>query len=65
MLKQEFVKKINFFLYKKKHLAVYILIGFLSLVFELSIRKIILYFLSPNSFSHIFLFFWNNFCILF
>ena len=58
MLKQEFVKKINFFLYKKKHLAVYILIGFLSLVFELSIRKIILYFLSPNSFfSHFSVFF--------
>ncbi len=58
MLKDEFVKKINFFLYKKKHLAIYILIGFLSLIFELSIRKLILnYFTSNIFFLHFSVFF--------
>ncbi len=58
MLKEEFVKKINFFLYKNKHLAIYIIIGFLSLVFELTVRKIIFYFLSTSNFySHFSVFF--------
>ena len=39
MLNNEFVKKVNFFLYKKKHLIIYIIIGLTSLIFELLIRK--------------------------
>ena len=33
------LKRINFVLYTKKHLFIYIVIGFLSVLFELSIRK--------------------------
>ena len=50
MLNDDFVKKINFFLYKKKHLIIYVVIGFLSLIFELSVRKIINIYISNNVF---------------
>tara|TARA_E500000178_G_scaffold355842_1_gene430094 strand:+ start:2510 stop:3565 length:1056 start_codon:yes stop_codon:yes gene_type:complete len=39
MLNEETLKKINFFLYKKKHLIIYTIIGFLSLIFEILIRR--------------------------
>lgn len=41
MFREDFIKKVNFFLYKKKHLIIYIFIGFFSLIFELLIRKLI------------------------
>lgn len=50
MLNDDFVKKINFFLYKKKHLITYVIIGFLSLIFELSVRKLINIYISTNIF---------------
>tara|TARA_B100001029_G_scaffold177519_1_gene182364 strand:- start:3468 stop:4529 length:1062 start_codon:yes stop_codon:yes gene_type:complete len=50
MFNDDFVKKINFFLYKKKHLIIYVVIGFLSLIFELSVRKIINIYISNNVF---------------
>ena len=48
MFNDDFVKKINFFLYKKKHLIIYVIIGFLSLIFELSVRKLISNYVSSN-----------------
>ncbi len=50
MFNDDFVKKINFFLYKKKHLIIYVIIGFLSLIFELSVRKLINIYVSSNIF---------------
>ena len=50
MFNEDFVKKINFFLYKKKHLIIYVIIGFLSLIFELSVRKFINNYISNNIF---------------
>ena len=48
IIEKEILKKINFFLYKKKHLFIYIVIGFLSLLFELFIRNLILKNLTTN-----------------
>ena len=54
MFNDNFVKKINFFLYKKKHLIIYVIIGFLSIIFELFVRKLIYTNVSNNIyFSHI------------
>ena len=54
MFNDDFVKKINFFLYKKKHLIIYVIIGFLSIIFELFVRKLIYTNVSNNIyFSHI------------
>ena len=54
MLKKDFIKKINFFIYKKKHLIIYVIIGFLSLIFELFVRKFInLYLTSNTTFLHV------------
>ena len=50
MFNEDFVKKINFFLYKKKHLIIYVIIGFLSLIFELSVRKLINIYITNNIF---------------
>ncbi len=41
IFKSDFIKNINFFFYKKKHLIIYIVIGFLSLIVELFIRNLI------------------------
>ena len=41
IFKSDFIKNINFFFYKKKHLIIYIIIGFFSLILELFIRKLI------------------------
>ena len=35
IIEKNFIKEINFFIYKKKHLIIYIFIGILSLLFEL------------------------------
>jgi pentose-5-phosphate-3-epimerase len=50
MFNDDFLKKINFFLYQKKHLIIYAIIGFLSLIFELSVRKLIYIHVSTNLF---------------
>jgi len=39
IIEKKFLKNIDFFLYKKKHLILYIVIGFLSLIFETLIRN--------------------------
>tara|TARA_B100000963_G_scaffold358244_1_gene382421 strand:+ start:668 stop:1732 length:1065 start_codon:yes stop_codon:yes gene_type:complete len=48
IFKRDFVRKINFFFYKKKHLIFYIVIGFFSLIFELILRKLIYKYISTN-----------------
>ena len=48
IFKSDFIRNINFFFYKKKHLIIYIVIGFLSLVFELFLRKLIYKHISSN-----------------
>ena len=42
IIEKSFIKEINFFIYKNKHLIIYILIGILSLLFEIGIRKILI-----------------------
>ena len=50
------LKKINFVLYTKKHLFIYIIIGFLSVLFELTIRKFTkLYITSEEIYLHLML----------
>tara|TARA_Y100000816_G_scaffold184308_1_gene133595 strand:- start:206 stop:1270 length:1065 start_codon:yes stop_codon:yes gene_type:complete len=54
IFKNDFIRNINFFFYKKKHLIIYTVIGFLSLVFELFLRKLIYKYISSNElFLHI------------
>ncbi len=48
IFKSDFLRNINFFFYKKKHLIIYTIIGFLSLVFELYLRKQIKLYISSN-----------------
>ena len=48
MLNDEFKKKINFFFYSKKNLIIYIIIGFLSLIFELIVRRFIFLYISTD-----------------
>jgi len=48
IFKSDFIRNINFFFYKKKHLIFYIIIGFLSLIFELFLRKLIINYISTN-----------------
>ena len=49
IIEKSLVKEINFFIYKKKHLIIYIFIGVLSLLFELGIRQILINFFGNNS----------------
>ena len=49
IIEKSFVKDINFFTYKNKHLIIYIFIGILSLLFELSIRQILIKIFSGKS----------------
>ena len=42
IIEKSFVKEINFFIYKNKHLIIYIFIGILSLLFELGIRQLLI-----------------------
>ena len=48
IFKSDFLRNINFFFYKKKHLIIYTIIGFLSLIFELYLRNIIKTYISTN-----------------
>ena len=48
IFKSDFIKNINFFFYKKKHLIIYTIIGFLSLVLELYIRKLLNNYITSN-----------------
>ena len=50
IIEKNFVKKINFFIYKKKHLIIYIFIGVLSLLFELGLRRVFSEVFSKSSF---------------
>ncbi len=50
IFKSNFIKNINFFFYKKKHLIIYTIIGFLSLILELFLRKLIINNISTNPF---------------
>ena len=49
IIEKSFVKHINFFIYKKKHLIIYIFIGILSLFVELGIRQILTGFFGEKS----------------
>ena len=49
IIEKSFVKNINFFIYKKKHLIIYIFIGILSLFVELGIRQILIGFVGEKS----------------
>ena len=49
IIEKSFVKDINFFIYKNKHLIIYIFIGIISLLFELSIRQILIKIFSEKS----------------
>ena len=58
IFKSDIIKNINFFFYKKKHLIIYIVIGFLSLIVELFIRNLISENISTNPyFLHVSLIF--------
>ena len=48
IFKSDFLRNINFFFYKKKHLIIYTIIGFLSLIFELYLRNFIKMNISTN-----------------
>ena len=48
IFKSDLLRNINFFFYKKKHLIIYSIIGFLSLIFELYLRKQIKLYISSN-----------------
>ena len=48
IFKSDFLKKINFFFYKKKHLIIYTIIGFTSLIVELFLRKLFSKYISSN-----------------
>ena len=48
IFKSDFIRNINFFFYKKKHLIIYTIIGFLSLIIELLLRKFITKYISTN-----------------
>ena len=48
IFKSDFIRSINFFFYKKKHLIIYTIIGFFSLIFELFLRKLIIKYISSN-----------------
>ena len=48
IFKSDFIRNINFFFYKKKHLIIYTIIGFLSLIIELLLRKFIIKYISSN-----------------
>ena len=62
----DLIKKINFSLYKKKHLIVYVFIGFLSISLEISIRKILeVYFNLSSIYLHISVFFGILFAFFF
>ena len=50
IIEKNFLKDINFFIYKKKHLIIYIFIGICSLLFELWIRRIFTIAFSEKSF---------------
>ena len=49
IIEKSFIKEINFFIYKKKHLIIYIFIGVLSLLFELIIRQLLIKFFGDKS----------------
>jgi len=49
IIEKSFLKDINFFIYKNKHLIIYIFIGILSLLLELSIRQILIKIFSGKS----------------
>jgi len=49
IIEKSFVKDINFFIYKNKHLIIYIFIGVLSLLFEIGIRNILIKFFSEKT----------------
>ena len=42
IIEKSFIKEINFFIYKNKHLIIYIFIGILSFLFELGVRKLLI-----------------------
>ena len=42
IIEKSFIKEINFFIYKKKHLIIYIFIGIISIIVELAIREVLL-----------------------
>jgi len=48
IFKSDFTRSINFFFYKKKHLIIYTIIGFFSLIVELFLRKLIVNYISSN-----------------
>ena len=48
IFRSDFIRNINFFFYKKKHLIIYTVIGFLSLLFELYLRRLIGEYISSN-----------------
>ena len=49
IIEKNFLKEINFLIYKKKHLIIYIIIGILSLLVEVGIRRFFLIKFSDNS----------------
>ena len=50
IIEKSFLKEINSFIYKKKHLIIYIFIGIFSLLFELGIRIILTEVFNEKSF---------------
>jgi pentose-5-phosphate-3-epimerase len=58
IIEKSFLKEINFFIYKKKHLIIYIFIGILSLLIELGVRRLLIGIYNEESFLlHISIFF--------
>tara|TARA_Y100000294_G_scaffold86755_1_gene81165 strand:- start:4563 stop:5630 length:1068 start_codon:yes stop_codon:yes gene_type:complete len=50
IVEKNFLKEIDFFIYKKKHLIIYIFIGILSLLIELGVRRLLIGIYNEESF---------------
>jgi pentose-5-phosphate-3-epimerase len=50
IVEKNFLKEIDFFIYKKKHLIIYIFIGILSLLIELGVRRLLIEIYNEESF---------------
>ena len=53
IFKNDFIRNINFFFYKKKHLIFYTIIGFFSLIVELFLRKLIIEYTTNELILHL------------
>ena len=48
IIEKNFLKEIDFLIYRKKHLIIYIIIGILSLIVEITIRRFFIQYFPEN-----------------